>query len=234
MQQEIQFQDDFESGDLGKWADSLNASCQSSVKQTGAYAAHIGSGWIITPNVCAGGIVSIDFYWRADAVTSWGYVLTATFQNSRYIALIREENEFRLIANSMRNDFPIPPIYTINTWHHVVLIIDFYAADVRLLLNDVDCGNVPVTLRTTNVKTVILYGTDVYIDTFILYSTILNSCFIYMTDAALEKCQLRPYRLDAIVSNKRYAGESLASTRPWGVHIVKPEDRPVFCGYDER
>lgn len=227
LRQEIQFQDDFESGDLGKWADSLNASCQSSVKQTGAYAAHI-MGWIITPNICAGGIVSIDFYWRADEVASWEYVLAASFQDSRYTALIIDGNKFRLIANSMLNDFPIPPIYTINTWYHMVLIIDFYAADVRLLLNDVDCGSVPVTLRTTNVKAVLLYGTDAYIDTFVLYSTILNSCYIYMTGAALEKCQRRPYRLDAIVSNKRYAGESLASTRPWGVHIVKPEDRPVF------
>lgn len=52
--------------------------------------------------------------------------------------------------------------------------------------------------------------------------------FVYMVDAALEKCNRRSYRLDAIISNQRYVGAVPLNTVPWNAHFVKPEDKPVF------
>lgn len=56
----------------------------------------------------------------------------------------------------------------------------------------------------------------------------MDTCFVYMTDAVLERCKRHPYRLDVIITNRRYSGVSLVSTTPWDAHFVKPEDKPVF------
>ena len=57
---------------------------------------------------------------------------------------------------------------------------------------------------------------------------LIDTCFICMIDAVLEKCKRQPYRLDVIISNQKYVGSSQTGTTPWDAHFVKPDDNPVF------
>jgi hypothetical protein len=56
----------------------------------------------------------------------------------------------------------------------------------------------------------------------------VDTCFVYMTDAVLEKCNRQPYRLDVIITKQRYVGTLPTNTVPWDVHFVRPVDTPVF------
>ena len=57
----------------------------------------------------------------------------------------------------------------------------------------------------------------------------MESLFIYMTDAALEKCVRSGYYLDVIISNPKYPG-TLPKSSPtqWASQFAAPIERIAF------
>jgi peptidoglycan/xylan/chitin deacetylase (PgdA/CDA1 family) len=88
-------------------------------------------------------------------------------------------------------------------------------------------------LTTVEFRELLEYGVELgmlflTIDELIDGMSAMHALFVYRIDAALEKCNRRPYRLDAIISNQKYSGFIPLNTVPWDVHFVKPADHPVF------
>jgi hypothetical protein len=57
---------------------------------------------------------------------------------------------------------------------------------------------------------------------------IIESCFIYMTDAALEKCKRSGYYIDVVIDSKRYRGSTPRPPKRWGSQIAVPIERIAF------
>jgi hypothetical protein len=58
----------------------------------------------------------------------------------------------------------------------------------------------------------------------------MQSLFVYMTDAALEKCKRSGYYMDVIISNQKYAGSSNkpSQIRQWSSQFAVPIERVAF------
>jgi len=54
-----------------------------------------------------------------------------------------------------------------------------------------------------------------------------QSCFIFMTDAALEKCRRHPFQVDLIISPSRYPPLNRAP-KTWGTQYAEPDRRMAF------
>jgi hypothetical protein len=58
----------------------------------------------------------------------------------------------------------------------------------------------------------------------------MQSLFVYMTDAALEKCKRSGYYVDVIISSQKYAGSSNkpSQIKQWGGQFAVPIERVAF------
>ena len=58
----------------------------------------------------------------------------------------------------------------------------------------------------------------------------MQSLFVYMTDAALEKCKRSGYYMDVIISKQRYAGSTdrPSQIESWGGQFAVPIERVAF------
>jgi len=137
---EIEFEDDFETGNLNKWDSKEGWQVQGSVVYEGQYAAKAsGAPYYLKKKIALSNKGSFEGYFRFGETNKWHYPFFPLSSDnvSLYFIVAANDGHFKYYDGSYKN-FPTDKTYTADTWYKIKVSWDGTSHKFQVWIDDVE------------------------------------------------------------------------------------------------